>query len=199
MNEDLYSDEFRNFKYLSSSAKSVDYYKAVAQQINSIQPWGQTNDPSFVWPCRLEFIEQLLDLHGESVFLVTPGDLYGVDASMKYYDYEESKCVKFINPIVYWGKLLAPENGKIVTVDDIPHIEKNIDEYCLCSSSYFHKIPDVPHLLCLLASTPINTDINMVNFKAMFYDKDTAMAYAKALTDCLRKNHATISAIGKMF
>lgn len=199
MNEDLYSEEFRNFKYLSSSPETVRYYKAVAQQINSIQAWGQTNDPTFVWPCRLEFVDQLLDLRDRSVFIVAPGNLYGVDASMKYYDYEESKCVEFVKPIVYRGRLLVPELGKIATAEDIPNIEKNIDDYCLCSSSYFYKIPTGPHLMCLIASTPLNTDIDMVNYKAMFYDGDTAKAYAKALTDCLRKNQATISAIGKMF
>lgn len=199
MNEDLYSEEFRNFKYLSSSPETVRYYKAIARQINSIQPWDQTNDPTFVWPCRLEFVDQLLDLRDRSVFIVTPGNLYGVDASMKYYDYEESKCIEFVKPIVYRGRLLVPELGKIATAEDIPDIEKNIDDYCLCSSSYFHKIPTGPHLMCLLASTPLNTDIDMVNYKAMFYDGDTARTYAKVLTDCLRKNQATISAIGKMF
>lgn len=199
MNEDLYSEEFRNFKYLSSSPKTVRYYKAVAQQINSIQSWDQTNDPSFVWPYRLEFIDQLLDLRERSVFIVTPGNLYGVDASMKYYDYEESKCIEFVKPIVYRGRLLVPELGEIATTEDIPAIEKDMDGYCLCSGSYFYKLPTDPHLMCLLASTPLNTDIDMINYKAMFHDGDTARAYAKALTDCLRKNHATISAIGKMF
>jgi hypothetical protein len=197
MNLDLYTEEFRNFKYLKCPSAYINYYKKVSHQINSVQSGTEANDPNFVWPCRLEFIEQLLDLQDSIVYLVEAGMLYN-QKDRQIYDYEAARLCEIINPIIYQGSMLSPETGRIATLEDIPIIEdKNRNkEYILCPGKYYTDMKDFQAFS--LDQNPL-IPTNLITYNAMFYDKEVAEKYQLAVTIFLRKNIGALSAITTLF
>lgn len=195
MNPDLYTDEFRDFKYLKSSYEAVQFYKNSADQINKVQPWHDSIDPSFRWPTRIEFFEQVLDLQRDTIYLVDPGQLNKSDSG---YGYEDSRILEIEFPFLYCGSLFNPEEGKPVGIEDISDIELPTPtrEYFLCSEDFItNKITG--HILPanLLPIRPGNS----ISLSAMFYDKEWAERYCQSLTIFLRKNLDAISTISGLF
>src|SRR6185436_12169263 len=94
MNPELYTDEFRNFKFLKSSPEEVAYFKLARTAANSIQPWDNLYDPNFSWKTRLEFIEQLLDLRNDTVYVVFAGLINIRDG------YEDPDIITIEKPVV---------------------------------------------------------------------------------------------------
>lgn len=75
MNPNLFTDEFRNFKYLKSSPEHVASYKDVQEHLQRV--------PDHNWECQIQFVEQLLGLSNETVYLIEP-DSYVTYAAMFY-------------------------------------------------------------------------------------------------------------------
>lgn len=193
MNPDLYTNEFRNFKYLKSSYEAVQFYKKSADQINKIQPWHEIVDPTFCWPTRIEFFEQILDLQDDTIYLVDPGKLNRSDSGYGY-GYEESRILEIEFPFLYKGSLFSPETGTPITLEEIPEVElsDSVEEYFLCSGEFImSKITG--HILPanLLPIRPGNS----ISLSAMFYDEEWAERYRSSLTKFLRHNIDAISTI----
>lgn len=195
MNPELYTEEFRDFKYLKSPYEAVQFYKKAAESINNVQPWHATNDPSFRWPSRIEFFEQILDLHDDAIYLVDPGHL--VQGS-KGYLYETATIMEIKRPLLYQGTMLSPDIGTPLGIEDIPLVEAHTssDEYYICSGGFIYNRTDghiIPSgLLPIVYKNPIT-------LSAMFYDEMWAERYQQALTEFLRGNLGAISTISGLF
>ena len=195
MNLDLYNSEFRDFKYLKSSAADVAYFKRRAVEVNRIQPWADENNPEFVWPCRLEFVEQLFDLRNDIVYIVQPGNLYPIEHRQNSYDYEDTRLYAIEKPIIVYGPLIDSNNLEdILTEDgDLRVSSMSRDNLCVCSGienstkQIVIKITDIG----LLPSPP--------SYVGVFYDKEWAEKYKIAITEFLRKNNDAVSAITRLF
>jgi len=197
MNSDLYTEEFRHFKYLKCPPAYIQYYKKASQDVNSVQSHTGANDPNFVWPCRLEFIEQLLDLKDDIVYFVEAGMIYN-QRDRQIYDYEAARLYEIVNPTIYKGSMLDPENGRIATSEDIPNIEDKTKnkEYNLCPKRYYTDKEDFQTFS--LDQNPL-IPTNYITYNAMFYDKEIAKKYQLAVTIFLKKNLGALSAISKLF
>jgi hypothetical protein len=199
MNPEFFTDEFKNFKYLKSNPMFVRQYKGRAEQINSIQPWSTPNDPNFVWPFRVEFLEQLIDLRDDTIYLVYPGPLDKFGAYSAHPGHESSAFHEIINPIIYEGNILQPGLGEIISYEDIPSVEDITGAgWCLCSEEYFNNSS------VELARGPVfkldRTFLFLaVEYSAIFYDKETAEKYRDCLTEFLRKTTDTVSALARLF
>jgi len=197
MNSDLYKSEFRDFKYLKSSATDIAFYKKTALELNRIQPWAQANDPKFAWPCRLEFIEQLLDLKDDTVYIVEPGNLYPIEHRKNSYDYEDARLYTIEKPVIVHGNpLMHPERLRnILTEEDIPRILSPVENqfFFVCSNKEYDPGPVLRIQDIGLLPTFI------VNLVAVFYDKEWAEKYQKAVTDYLRKENDAVSTISALF
>jgi hypothetical protein len=150
-----------------------------------------------VWPCRLEFIEQLLDLQDSTVYFVEAGMIYN-QRDRQMYDYEAARLYEIVNPTIYQGSMLDPENGRIATLDDISAIEDKTrnKEYNLCPRKYYTDKEDFQTFA--LDQNPL-IPTNHVTYNAMFYDKEVAKKYQIAVTIFLKKNLGALSAIAALF
>lgn len=191
MNPDLYKSEFRNFKYLKSSATLLNYIKANAYLINSIQT-SEINDPNFVWAHRVEFLEQLLDLSKDTIYIVDPGEDH---APRSKFMYTEVSVHTVDYPTMWIGNIAQPDQGTIVTKDDISEIEHSFGQDCfICSGEYWTNKTTVPHAFRL-------RDIILLglpSYTAVFYDRLAAEHYGLALKTVLNKNQDAVSAFTRL-
>jgi hypothetical protein len=198
MNPNLYTEEFRDFKYLKSSPEEIAYYKNNAKLLNSVQPWADVNDPNFIWPCRLEFIEQLLDLKDGTIYIIEPGSLRPIQYRKNSYDYEEARLHIIKKPIMTMtGPRVSPiEPEDILTEDDIQTITNSHQtrRVFICSSEQ-HNASSIFSIRAT-GLIPLTKDFDYV---AVFYDHEYAKKYYVALTKFLRKENDAISTISKMF
>ena len=198
MNPDLYTEEFRNFKYLKSTPEQVNFYKEKFKYINTVQPWASTNDPTFVWPHRVEFIEQLLDLNDDIVFLVETGVLRGPDYGNQMYTYEDARLVTINKPVIYYGNPMA-SSPRMATLDDVANIEKSRGEhYYLCPNTVTCP-PEQIYRLIYRLSHILLLPIDSMAYNAVFYDREVAEKYRCAVTECTRKSNDAVSAITRLF
>ena len=204
MNSELYTKEFRNFKYLKSSPFAVSYFKRSYENLNKIQPWSQELDPKFYWPNRVEFLEQLFDLQKENIYIVDPSSFFTSNSRYK----ETAILTTIEKPVIYQGNLLRPEEGKRLTVDDIPLLESLEDfsgnmqdlqkDYFVCSDSYF-KIKDTvsaghPGAVVGLRYLPVIPS-SRISYTAIFHNREWAEKYNADVLEYLRKYYGAISAI----
>jgi hypothetical protein len=189
MNLDLYTEEFRNFKYLKSDARAVNYFRKNTETINKIQPWAQINDPNFVWETRLEFLEQLFDLRQETVYFVIPAELYN---SNREYNYEDSRIYEIKKPFIYRGKAIQMDQK--CTTEDIPQMEENPAGFYLTSEE--GSLLD--RIFLTMETCPLIPG-DFPSYAAMFYSKDVALSYKDAITFFLRKNIDAITTISRAF
>jgi hypothetical protein len=153
-----------------------------------MQPNRAENDPTFVWKTRLEFVEQLLDLRNDTLYIVEPGEL-------DRYTYEEARLREIVKPVVYWGHMLLPEDGIVATLDDVPRIEnRELNRlYYLCSEQYFLSRRDTLNVqeqsgyVFNFDNNPL-VPSNYISNIALFYDKEWAIKYQVALTAFLSYN-----------
>jgi hypothetical protein len=190
MNPDLYTDEFRNFKYLKSSGEDVSFYKKNFTDINQVQPWADVNDPNYVWPNRLEFIEQLIDLQGETVYVVEPselrpGKLFGTS------EYSNAILHVIEESIVYRGNPLMFKSPPATKMEDIQDIESQDHLFYLCKKDSKDHIVKVSHLGILPNSGE--------SYIAVFNNFETAEKYRIAITQFLRSRNDAVSAISRLF
>ncbi len=193
MNNDLYTEEFRDFKYLKSDTSAVEFFKTRRTTINSIQ-LGDQHDPDFIWPHVVEFVEQLLDLRNDAVYIAQLGlffDQAGESENFRVYEIE--------NPIVYRIDAVNPlTNVAIAELDDVPHIEsiETMDSYFVRSENHETPKGDLTNVffgpLIRIRELPI-VPHHSAGFSAMFYNKETAYQYARLAEIQLRKYAETIS------
>lgn len=178
MNPDLYTEEFRNFKYLKSSPAQVEYFKRAFAKVNQIQNWATTNDPLFVWPNRIEFLEQLIDLDGKPLYIVYPG--FQSTTS----EYEQASVYAIQQPLVYEGPLMNPWGGKRILMDDVDKVEKvGGFGFYLCSGSQNSSCIELTVLPIVVPTMPGSTTSI---YTALFHDKHTADMYSTAITEYIR-------------
>jgi len=189
MNLDLYTEEFRHFKYLKCNALQVEYFKKNAETLQKIQPWATEHDPNFVWETRLEFLEQLFDLRKETVYIVVPADL---SMSKNDYEYEDSRLYEIRKPFIYKGKSFQMDQE--CTLEDIPDMEEDPTGFYLTSEE--GTLED--RIFLTMDSCSLIPGV-FPNYAAMFYSKDMAQRYKDAITFYLRKNLDAITSMSRMF
>jgi len=187
MNLDLYTDEFRNFKFLKSDARAVKYFREASVILQKVQPWTCINDPDFVWETRLEFLEQLFDLKNDTVYLVVPPDVNPLG-----FTYEDSRLYTIVKPFIYKGKAFQVEN--LATLEDIPNMEENPAGFYISSQEYSF---DDKIFLTMEGCPLIPNDFE--NYSVMFYDREWAQKYKDAITFFLKRNHDAMTAITRSF
>lgn len=198
MNPDLYTDEFRNFKYLRSQPSTVAYFKDSTKWINTIRPLSHKDDPTFNWPHRIEFIEQLIDLGRGTAYFVESGNLSPSSSSLGL-SYEDANLFVIENPVVAEGSIIDPAfSSRIATLEDVPAIEdhdRNAD-FFICTRMY---LEDFGHWsrrgsIFKVRSTPL-VPHDLVYYSAVFYDKATAEEYRTELTHFLRHGDWSLSKV----
>jgi hypothetical protein len=187
MNLDLYTEEFRNFKYLKSDAESVEYFRKNYSVLQKVQPWAQINDPNFVWETRLEFLEQLFDLRDDVVYFIIPPLV--TDSNL----YEDSRMYEISEPFIYKGKAFQMENE--ASLADISSIEESALGFYLSSRKYSL----VDRLFLTMESCPLIPSNGFVEYSAMFYDREWALKYKDAITYFCRKNFDAMTAMTRAF
>jgi len=184
MNPELYTDEFRNFKFLKSSPEEVAYFKTARIAANSIQPWDKLLDPKFTWKTRIEFIEQLLDLRHDTVYIIFAGL-----ASIRT-GYEDPDILTIEKPVVMGSNPL--QGIQEITLENflVNKLEAN---YCMSEEKYITGDTfDLNGRIFNLKNLPI-TPFADSEFTEMFYGKYEAEKYRCALTDMLRNKINAIS------
>lgn len=196
MNPDLYTDEYRNFKFLKSPALYVEYFKTARAAANHIQPCNNF-DKEFNWPYRLEFVEQLLDLRHDIVYVV------GAGVSTKI-GYESASIIEIYKPMILTENPIIYETSREVTIDDILFLEDILyPHFCLCEESAFDNCYDISTFngqgrIIRIETLPI-VPHSKTDFTEMFYDKNTAEKYGKALTKFLRGNIDALPVLSARF
>jgi hypothetical protein len=191
MNPEFYTDEFRNFKYLSADLPALDFYRQNSKQINSLQPWTLKNDPKFVWPHRVEFMEQVVDLYdGGTIYIVAA--LTRSNAGL----FETPSVTTIDHPIVYKGNALQPWMGKQITEDNIPKMEEVSagSGHFVCPAADFENLSATR----VIRAYALGLHPNKFNCRATFYNQETATKYAKALREHIDKCSGAVSAISRL-
>lgn len=201
MNLDLYTEEFRTFKQLKLSPEHNAYYKMVGNMINGIRPKGQENNKSFFWPFRIEYVDQLLDLAGENVYIVNT-DL--LSNSVHFYEPAELRIVEDVN--FSEGQVLTPDLGKPLTNDDIIRIENQWTDYTFImytkkaglQSIEGSPFSDFENGVFNISTFPV-VPKRGIGYNALFSRQDIAEEYKEEVTKQLRNQRATLSAISRYF
>lgn len=203
MNYDLYTTEFRNFKYLKSSPALLNYINASSKIKNSVQPFSDINDPNFSWPCRVEFLEQLVDLSLDTIYIVEAGELHNDHKASRQFIIGEATVHTIDDPTTWIGNVAQPYKGLIVTESDIPRIEEFFGKDCyMCSGEHWTdcqsnnwtdttKITHVFHVKDILFQDP-------PDYTAIFYDRLAAENYRRAITLFLKNNYDAVSAFTRL-
>ena len=219
MNPELFSEEYKSFKFLKCSADDLRYYKYTETLLNNIRPPDRVDDKTFVWQKRIEFIEQLFDLVGSDVWFV---DMNGTlrKTGMHEYDYDTAKLIEIRECVIYRGFPQKP--GRYITYEDLQKIsdprpglvipsnsyDNTENRVYVCSKAYYMNIgieaelrtvnPLDPMVCYGLFGLPLFPGA-FPTYNAMFYDKEWAELYQKSVTSFLRKNNDAISAISRLF
>jgi len=195
MRRELYTDEFRTFKYLKLSPEFRAYYEMVGNMVNAL---GEGGKP---WPFRVEFVDQLIDLRGETIYIVNGDRLY---FSKDFY--EEATLSTIENMHMTEGYILTPDLGVPLDESRISDIENNRtdDQFLLFSErakkeavagasfdAFSDQVFKVEHL-------PVVPKKN-IGYNAIFADKSIAEEYRFVLTHTLRNKKAALSTISRYF
>jgi hypothetical protein len=188
MDLNLYTEEFRDFKYLKSSHELVKRFKAARINRNRVQGWHDTPNPTHEWPHAVEFAEQVLDLKDDNLYIVFAGALSSKN------EYEEANLITVENPVIIDSNPIIYDQWKEATIDDVYWIQDDINAHpCMVErKSIADGIFIADSRIIRLNSLPLAPK-EMADFTAMFYDKDTAEKYRKTLTEMLRYKINAIS------
>ena len=201
MNPNLYTEEYRGFRYLKSHSDAVIAFKNSLSIFNKILPEDYKEQRPIVWDSRLEFFEQLLDLREDSVYVVDPGPCFKQPNRDHTYNFEEARFYEIDRPYLYEGTPLHPHAGIPVTEKDIPDLE-NPDSgrkfFMTSEKDVLQAYQGISFsgIMFNIESLPIATR-EWPMYAGMFYDRDQAMLYQKTVTKHLRINIDAISAISK--
>lgn len=201
MTPELYTDEFRNFKYLKSSQLVVEYSKNARSKFNQVRPADQVDNDEFAWSSRIEFIEQLLDLRHEMIYIVEAGEL--VDRRSRNnradYSYEAARLHEVFKPRLVMGHPMTTPT-KFLELEDIPKVENNDPRVhaFLCSEQGLDLGPTHINFRSFGLAGLSLIPQTFFNYTAIFYNELEAREYCTAITAFLRKNVAAISAISNL-
>jgi hypothetical protein len=207
MNPELYTEEFRNFKYLKSTPAAVEYFRKTQIAVNRIRPEDQEENNDFSWSSRIEFVEQIMDLRNEDLYIVIPGEPVKVaDPTVNtkvQFGYDVSRLIHIKNPVIFEGHPMKIIEGREITIDDVNILDSNPTadfRYYLCADMYMDvqrtsdKFGSTIYTITGLGLVPVD----YISYTAMFYDSEEARKYRDATTKYLRKNAGAISAISRL-
>jgi hypothetical protein len=196
MNPELYTEEFRAFKYLSCSPELVGHFKEAHRYVNSIQPVETEYDPNFKWPHRVEFLEQIFDLQDETLYIVQA--IYGSGAR---FDSTMIRDYAINHPCIARGINADPLDHYMISAEQISYIENNPMRYFLIEYSTLHRNgPIHSDKIIDLSGLPVVMSYkNRPGFSALFYNEGTSREYETAVSDHVKKYFDTISTIKTFF
>ncbi len=187
MNEELYSDQFRSFKYLQASPMMLQFWKKSKEVIDHVIPnWMLHVPTSFEWPSRIEFLEQLFDAADTTIYIVKTGPL------ISGIGYEPSLVYTIKNPTIYTGPFPIPDFASPVTIEDFANVNlmgDDLDHCHLSPKSYVELKKNAPiqdRITFQLENIPIiPQSVKCENdcFSAIFTDEHVARMYALSLRD----------------
>lgn len=210
MNPELYQEEFRDFKFLKCSPHSIECFKSTKFQLDRIRPPGQEENENFSWSSRIEFIEQIIDLRLDHIYIVEPGELVRTaDATVNtkvHYTYEDGRINRIKYPMIYMGHPVYPADGREINLDDIKIIEEDPTadtDYFLCSGLHLGGRSLEPNTTETSIRIFNLRGISLIpsrifSYTAIFYSLAEAESYKNALTKFLRNNCGAISAISNL-
>jgi hypothetical protein len=182
MNIELFSDDYKVIKFLSSSPESIKFYKENAERINGID--------NKIWPYRIEYPEQLLVFENQTIYVVETLDLFRQRDTEQPQDLCASvHAVEEFN--IFKGRDGIINEHLRVPVRDIGELKSL--ENTRPTSEYYISSRSVKKIcnLFMLNLYP-NTE---KSYNAIFYDKETADEYAKSVTKHFQKLNDTVSLI----
>lgn len=165
--------------------------------VNSLRGEGDKNP----WPFRVEFVDQLLDLRGETIYIVNGDRLF---FSKDFY--EDATLSIIENMHMTEGYILTPDLGVPLDESRISDIENNLtdDQFLLFSErakkemvagANFESFSDQVFKLEHLPVVPKKN----IGYNAIFADKNIAEEYRFVLTHTLRNKKAALSTISRYF
>lgn len=169
-----------------------------------MQPWTDINDSQFNWPHRVEFLEQLIDLSQDTIYIVEPGELYNDNRGRKAFMVGEASCHTIVRPVMWIGNVAQPREGIQITIEDIPRIEDSSGKDCfLCSEEFWENYEKIIHVfrigdILLIPLPNLFGNGPLPNFTSVFYDKKSAEKYRSALTLFLKNNYDAVSAFSRL-
>ena len=191
MNLDLYTEEYKNFRFLKSPPEHVKFFRENIALGNKIRPPTALNNENFVWKHKLTFMEQLLDLRNDSVYIVFPGILNSKN------DFESASVVEIVQPVILSRNPAIYDNPKELTIEDLPELESNEKGSIayICSGNYANMLDSRIFSVKSLPLVPLTADNS---FTSLFYNKKTAESYGKAVTHYLRYMNDAVSSFTSM-
>jgi hypothetical protein len=186
MNLDLYTEEYKNFRFLKSPPEHVEFFRENIALGNKIRPLTALNNENFVWKHKLTFMEQLLDLRNDAVYIVFPGILNSKN------DFEIANVMEIVHPVILSRNPAIYDNPKELTIEDLPELESNekaLRTY-VCSGNYANMLDTRIFSVESLPLVPLAVGNS---FTALFYNKKTAESYGRAVTHYLRYMNDAVS------
>lgn len=196
MNPDLYTEEYRNFKFLKSDPDKVRYFKKSKAGVDKIQAWDNDLDPNFSWKHRIEFVEQVFDLRHDSVYIVS------ASSNPRTNLWESAKITEIKKPIILSANPIIFSKAREATLDDVTAIENTENHwFCMCEEESFKKnlendttIFQGEGIVVRMSSLPVVPSWTRFDFIEMFYNRETAEQFRIVLTDMLRHKIDAMSA-----
>ena len=191
MNLDLYTEEYKNFRFLKSPPEHVKFFRENIALGNKIRPLADLNNENFVWKHKLTFMEQLLDLRNDAVYVVFPGILNAKN------DYEFASVVEIDQPVILSTNPTIYGNPKEFTIEDLTELESNKRGSIayICTGNYANALDTRIFSVKSLPLVPLTVGNS---FTALFYNKKTAESYGKAVTHYLRYMNDAVSSFTGM-
>lgn len=201
MTPDLYTEEFRNLKYLKSHQDLVRHFKESSTDFNKVQPWAKDYDPEFKWRYRIEFLEQVFDLRDDVLYIVEPCAVATIHNS-KLEEYEDARLHEIVKPVIFKGNPFVVPGLSLPTEADIHDIEdpESKINYYISSRDMIDSIPflhsDSGHQwkTISLRDTPLVLS-KRNNFICLFSNKEWAEEYRSAVSKFIKNYFNTVSTI----
>lgn len=190
MNPDLYTSEYRNFRYLKSSPDHTAYFRRAATQANRMQIWDAPRDPGFSWKTRVEFMEQLIDLRQDEIYICVPKVISpNEEFEPAYYVRFEKPTIVSANPLLY----LKSEEVGIEDIESLEDVENN--KPCLCEE-FFHATMSSETLfrgrVFKLNTLPVVPNCT-TEYIEIFRDETEAKTFCENLSNYLRNILGAVS------
>lgn len=180
----LYTEEFKAFKYLQLSPEFGAYYKMVSNLVDGLK--GESK----IWPFRVQFVDQLLDLQGSTIYIVNTDHL-----AISRDFYEEATLNIIENAQMVEGNIAIPELGVVLNETRIRDIEHGYTDkkFLLFPGTNLENLRDS---LYDISSLPVVPKM-AIGYNAIFATKDVAEEYQFVITQTLRHRKAALSTINR--
>lgn len=179
MNEQLYTDEFRAFKMLQLNPALSNLYHTSKKHLNRIRPPESANDQNFQWPCLVEFVDQLLDLKDDTIYIVDVRASFDSKHRTRLYPSpavfvdDLPKLIEIKHPGVFRYPAISSTQRSEITLGDIKEAEDvSTDKKFLIGSRDGSN--DIVVELSLTSIIPLNV---LSAYCPVFYKKEWAQKY----------------------